>query len=159
MFKFLNKNKENKNEKEENKKSFLKEFQTFAMKGNVLDLAVGVVMGTAFSGIVNSLVNDIIMPLVSIATGSVDFSNLKFIKEYKIDGNVKEFIMPYGKFIQAIINFIIISFSIFIFVKIINIAKEKFLNEETKKAETSKDIVLLEEIRDILKSQSESKRD
>ena len=64
MFKFLNKNKENKNENDENKKSFLKEFQTFAMKGNVLDLAVGVVMGTAFSGIVNSLVNDIIMPLV-----------------------------------------------------------------------------------------------
>ena len=89
MFKFLNKNKENKNENDENKKSFLKEFQKFAMKGNVLDLAVGVVMGTAFSGIVNSLVNDIIMPLVSIATGSVDFSNLKFIKEYKIDGNVK----------------------------------------------------------------------
>ena len=67
--------------------------------------------------------------------------------------------MPYGKFIQAIINFIIISFSIFIFVKIINIAKEKFLNEETQKAETPKDIVLLEEIRDILKSQNESKRD
>ncbi len=90
----------------------LKEFKEFAMKGNVLDLAVGVVIGAAFQAIINSLVSDIIMPVVSLVTGKVDFSDLAI----KV-GNTS---VNYGNFITALVNFLIIAFSIFLFVKYIN---------------------------------------
>jgi len=121
----------------------IKEFKEFISKGNVLDLAIGVVMGTAFSGIVTSLVNDIIMPVVGLIIGGIDFTGMKV--------TVGDASIAYGNFVQNIVNFLIISLSIFLFVKLINKLTRK--NEAKKEAEAKKDpqIELLEEIRDELK--------
>lgn len=105
-----------------------KEFKEFAMKGNIMDLAVGVIIGGAFQGIVNSLVNDIIMPTITIFTGKVDFSELTI--------TIGKSSIKYGSFITAIINFLIIAFSIFLFVKYINKLNKKIeeiTEEELKK--------------------------
>ncbi len=104
----------------------IKEFKEFAMKGNVLDLAIGVVIGGAFQKIVNSLVNDIIMPLTSIFTGSVDYSDWKIIF---LDGKIE---LGIGSFLNAIINFLVIAFSIFLALKYINKINKKMeeLNKE-----------------------------
>ena len=131
----------------------LQEFKTFAMRGNVVDLAVGVVIGTAFGKIVSSLVADIIMPIIGVLTGGVDFSDLKLvIKEgAKEAENVT---VNYGLFIQNIVDCLIIAFSIFVVVKLINKLK-KAEKEEEKPAPApapSEDIVLLTEIRDLLKN-------
>ena len=107
-------------------KGFLNEFKDFAMKGNVLDLAVGVVMGSAFGTIVTSLVEKIIMPLVGIIVGGVNIADLSV----KV-GNAT---LGYGAFLQAIINFLIIAFSIFLFVKAINTATSKFKKAEEEAA-------------------------
>ena len=116
---------------------FIADFKKFAVKGNVVDMAVGVVVGGAFSGIVNSFVNDVIMPLVGILTGGVNFSDQKAtLKAAVMDGEtvVKEAVtLNYGAFIQAIVNFFIIALSVFIVVRILNKAKDKL--EEKKKAE------------------------
>lgn len=120
------------------KKKFIDEFKEFAMKGNVIELAIGVVIGGAFGNIVNSLVKDIIMPLFSMLTGNIDFSNLKFIKVVETAGNKSEIVLAYGNFIQTILNFLIISFSIFITIKIINRAKAKILKEEKLAEENAK---------------------
>ena len=124
-------------------KGFLNEFKDFAMKGNVLDLAVGVVMGSAFGTIVTSLVEKIIMPLVGIIVGGVNIADLSL----KV-GNAT---LGYGAFLQAIINFLIIAFSIFLFVKAINTATSKFKKAE-EEAATAVDpqLELLTEIRDLL---------
>lgn len=128
--------------KEVNK--FFNEFKTFIARGNVLDLAVGVVVGGAFSKIVSSLVNDIITPLIGIIIGGKDLSNLSI----KIgDANV-----AYGAFIQNVIDFLIIAFCIFVFIKFIN--KLFVKKHEEKKSEPPKksdEVILLEEIRDLLK--------
>lgn len=94
-----------------------KEFKAFATRGNIMDLAVGVVIGGAFQAIVNSLVKDIIMPAISIVTGNVDFSNMAF--------TVKGVSITYGNFITAIVNFLIIAFSIFLAIKYINAVNKK----------------------------------
>ncbi len=129
----------------------LKEFKEFAMKGNVLDLAVGVIIGGAFGKIVTSLVNDIIMPLIGLLLGGVNFINLKLpIKNFRT-GKVA-LTLNYGIFIQNVVDFLIISFSIFLFIKFINSFKKK---EEAIKEEKSeiptKEEILLTEIRDLLK--------
>lgn len=106
----------------------LKEFKEFAMKGNIMDLAVGVVIGGAFQGIVNSLVNDIIMPLIATFTGRVDFSELTI--------TIGQSSIKYGSFITAIVNFLIIAFSIFLFIRYMNKLNKKleeFKEEEIKK--------------------------
>ena len=123
----------------------LKEFKEFISKGNVLDLAVGVVMGSAFSGIVTSLVNDIIMPFVGLLIGGIDFSGMK--------ATVGDASIAYGNFIQNIVNFLIIAISIFMFIKFINRLTKKVKKEEEKEAEEKVDpqTKLLEEIRDELK--------
>lgn len=126
----------------------LKEFKTFIARGNVMDLAVGVVVGGAFSTIVTSLVDDVIMPIVGMLIGGLDFSNLSITV-----GDAK---IMYGSFIQAVVNFLIIAFCIFLMVKAVNKLTSKIdakkekekKKEEAKKAEN---IVLLEEIRDLLK--------
>ena len=124
-------------------KGFLNEFKDFAMKGNVLDLAVGVVMGSAFGTIVTSLVEKIIMPLVGIIVGGVNIADLSL----KV-GNAT---LGYGAFLQAIINFLIIAFSIFLFVKAINTATSKFKKAEEEAAPAvDPQIELLTEIRDLL---------
>lgn len=129
----------------------LQEFKTFAMRGNVVDLAVGVVIGTAFGKIVSSLVSDIIMPIVGVLTGGVDFSDLKLvIKEgAKEAENVT---VNYGMFIQNVVDFLIIAFSIFVVVKLINKLKKAEKEEEKQAPAPAEDIVLLTEIRDLLKN-------
>ncbi|MDR0123822.1 MULTISPECIES: large conductance mechanosensitive channel protein MscL [Bacillus] len=127
----------------------LKEFREFAVKGNVIDLAVGVIIGGAFGKIVTSLVNDLIMPLVGIIIGGHDFSNLAI----KI-GSAQ---ILYGNFIQTVIDFLIISFSIFIFIRYLNKLKRKKVEEEEAVETPDQSEVLLTEIRDLLKNQSQSK--
>ena len=135
--------------KQKNKK-FRKEFKEFISKGDILDLAVGVIIGGAFSKIVTSLVNDILMPIIGILIGGIDFSNLSI--------NVADAKIMYGSFIQQIIDFLIIAFCIFIFVKIITkiTHKKEEVKEETKEeVKKSDEVILLEEIRDLLKDRKE----
>ncbi|NMA79084.1 MAG: large-conductance mechanosensitive channel protein MscL, partial [Clostridiales bacterium] len=115
----------------------LKEFKEFAMKGNVIDLAVGVVIGGAFGKIVASLVDDLLMPILGILIGGVNFSDLKFVIKPAV-GEAAEVAVMYGKFMQSVVDFLIIAFSIFIFIKIITFRKKK---EEEKKPEPSKEEV------------------
>ena len=124
----------------------LQEFKTFAFKGNVVDMAVGIIIGAAFGKIVSSLVGDVIMPPIGIIMGGVDFSNLSIVLKAAVD-QAPAVTLNYGKFIQAIIDFIIIAFSIFILIKGINTLKRK---EEEKPAEPPKQEVLLTEIRNLL---------
>lgn len=133
----------------------LGEFKTFAMRGNVIDLAVGVVIGTAFGKIVTSLVNDVIMPPIGMLVGNVDFSRLAItLKEASVDATGKEVpavVVAYGSFINTVIQFIIVAFAIFLVVRTLNRFKKK---EEAKPASTPEDVLLLREIRDALKKQS-----
>lgn len=130
----------------------LQEFKTFAMRGNVIDLAVGIVIGTAFGKIVSVLVANVIMPPIGVLMGNVDFSNLKIvIKGAAVDAAGKpipEVAIGYGLFVNTIIDFLIVAVSIFILIKAINSLKRK---EEAKPAPT-KEEQLLSEIRDILKA-------
>ncbi|MBE6144353.1 MAG: large-conductance mechanosensitive channel protein MscL [Firmicutes bacterium] len=125
----------------------LKEFKEFISRGNVIDLAVGVIIGGAFGKIVTSLVNDVLMPLIGIILGGLDFTNLSL--------TIKDASINYGMFIQNIIDFLIVSACIFVMIKFINkfSKKEEAKKEETKKEEIKKsdEVVLLEEIRDLLK--------
>lgn len=141
---------------------FLSDFKAFAMKGNVIDMAVGVIIGGAFGKIVTSLVNDIIMPLVSLATGSVTFSELKAplrAAELDADGTVvKEAVtFNYGMFIQNIVDFLIIAFCIFVAIRIMMKFKKKEEEAPAALPAPSKEEVLLTEIRDLLKQQGEKK--
>lgn len=112
---------------------FMDEFKDFALKGNVIDMAVGVVIGTAFGKIVTSLVSDIIMPVVSVLTGSIDFTNLKFVHQYELAGKAAEIIVPYGKFLQNVIDFVLIALSIFVVIKLLTKAKVSSAIKEKKK--------------------------
>jgi large conductance mechanosensitive channel len=121
----------------------LKEFREFAMRGNVLDLAVAVIIGAAFGQIVTALVDNIIMPVLGILIGGVSFESLAF--------PVGDAVITYGVFIQAIIDFIIIAFSIFLFIKLLNRFKRK-KEEEEPSLIPDPQIELLTEIRDLLKN-------
>ncbi|WP_352418136.1 large-conductance mechanosensitive channel protein MscL [Proteiniborus sp.] len=127
----------------------LKEFKKFAMRGNVVDLAVGVIIGGAFGKIVGSLVNDVVMPLLGLIVGGVNFADLKLPLKEATEGTEAVF-LNYGQFIQSVLDFLIISFSIFLFIKAINSFKKKE-EEKPKPAEPTKEEVLLTEIRDLLK--------
>ncbi|GAB5099858.1 large conductance mechanosensitive channel protein MscL [Caballeronia sp. LP006] len=142
--------------------SMIDEFKNFALKGNVMDLAVGVIIGGAFSTIVNSVVKDLIMPVVGLATGGLDFSNL-FIRLGQIPpsykGNPDSYkdlqtagvaVFGYGSFITVLINFIILAFIIFLMVKFINNLR-KPTEAPPPPAATPEDVLLLREIRDELK--------
>lgn len=137
----------------------LKEFREFALRGNVLDMAVGIIIGAAFTTIVQSLVNDVLMPPIGVLVGGIDFSNyflpltigdapatLQAAKDAGVP------VIAYGKFVNAVINFLIVAFAIFIMINQVNKLRTRF---EKAKAEEpapapSRDIVLLEEIRDLL---------
>lgn len=121
----------------------LKEFRDFAMKGSVVDLAVGVVIGGAFGAIVTSLVGDIIMPLIGVLTGGIDFSGL--------GAKVGEANVAYGKFIQAVFIFIIIAFALFMVIKAMNSVKKKEVAAPAAPPVPSAEEKLLTEIRDLLK--------
>lgn len=132
----------------------LKEFKEFAMKGNVVDLAVGVIIGGAFGKIVTSLVSDIIMPLLGLLIGGVNFSGLNLVLRAEQNGK-PALTFNYGQFIQNIFDFLIIAFSIFLFIKLINKFKRKEeVIEEKKEILPSKEELLLAEIRDLLKEQA-----
>ena len=126
----------------------LKEFKEFAFKGNVIDLAVAVIIGGAFGKIVSSLVNDVLMPAIGIILGGVSFKDLKYVIT-PANGDIAESAILYGSFIQSIVDFLIIAFSIFLFVKLLNLRKKKV---EAAPVAPSSEVVLLEEIRDIIKS-------
>ena len=126
----------------------IKEFKKFIARGNVLDLAVGVIVGGAFSSIVTSLVNNIFTPIIGLILGGVDFSNLSI--------TFRDTQIMYGAFIQSVIDFLIVAFCLFIVVKVVNrvtLKKEKEEKKDTKSAE----LKTLEEIRDILKNDIQSK--
>lgn len=127
-------------------KKMLKEFKKFAVKGNVIDLAVGVVVGTAFGKIVSSFVADIIMPPIGVLTGGVDFADLSVTLK-QASAEAPAVTMNYGLFINTVIDFLIISFSIFVAVKQLERFKKK---EEKKPLATPEDVKLLTEIRDLL---------
>ena len=124
----------------------IKEFRDFVLKGNVLDLAVAVIMGIAFGAIITSLVNDIIMPIVGVLMGGVDFSSLSV--------TVGDAVIAYGKFLQTIVNFILIALSLFLVIKSINTMQKRLTKEAPPAAPAPppEDVVLLREIRDLLKS-------
>lgn len=141
---------------------FLKEFKEFAMKGNVMDMAIGVIIGGAFGKIVTSLVNDLLMPLIGALIGNVDFTTLSAtLRPAVMNGEevVKEAVtLNYGNFIQTTVDFLIVAFCIFLMIKLINKATnivKKPAKEETPAApaepEPTKEEVLLTEIRDLLK--------
>lgn len=124
--------------------SFLKEFKEFAMKGNVLDLAIGFIMGAAFGKIVSSLVEGIIMPLLGLLLGGINIAAKTL--------TVKDAVIHWGLFLQNVIDFTIIAFSIFLFVKLINMLK---LQEAAAPSPPSNEVLLLTEIRDLLKQDLE----
>lgn len=131
-----------------------KEFRDFAMRGNVVDLAVGVIIGAAFGAIVTSLVADIIMPVVGVATGGVDFSALVYtLKPARVvDGkDVAAVTINYGKFVNFVITFLIVAFAMFMVVKGMNSMKKKQEEAPAAPPPPSDEVVLLGEIRDLLK--------
>lgn len=143
-------------------KNLLKEFKEFAMRGNVIDMAVGVVIGAAFGKIVSSLVNDIIMPAVGVLTGGVNFSEYKWIIQKGVTEGTEivtpEVAITWGAFVQTILDFLIIAFCIFLAIKAINKLKREPAPEpepEAPKGPTQEE--LLTEIRDLLKKDVEKK--
>ena len=140
-------------------KKFMDEFKAFISRGNVVDMAVGVIVGSAFTAIVNSLVKDVVTPFIGVLTGGVDFTQMKYVITPAV-GETPEVAILYGNFIQAIINFLIIAFVVFCMVKMINSMRAKM--EEAKKKEEeaapaqppkpSEEVLLLTEIRDLLKN-------
>jgi large conductance mechanosensitive channel len=129
----------------------LKEFKEFALKGNVLDLAIGVIIGGAFGKIVTSLVNDLLMPLIGVLLGGINFTDLKIVLT-PASGELAEVAILYGAFIQSVVDFLVIAFSIFLFVKLISLRNKKA--PEAPPEAPAQEVVLLEEIRDLLKSKS-----
>ena len=134
--------------------SLIQEFKAFAARGNVIDMAVGIIIGAAFGKIVSSFVGDVIMPPIGLILGGVDFSDLAVTLK-AAEGATPAVVIAYGKFIQTIIDFLIISFAIFMGLKAINTLKKKQEEEAAVPAGPTKDQELLTEIRDLLKSQQE----
>lgn len=150
----------------EKAKGFLGEFKTFIARGNVMDMAVGVIIGGAFGKISTSLVNDVIMPLISVLTGGIDFSNWKIVLKAAVagaDGAIDtstEIAIRYGAFLATILDFLIIAFAVFLMIKTINGFHDKMKKqeeavpaEESAPPEPSNEEKLLMEIRDLLKAQ------
>lgn len=137
----------------------LKEFKEFALKGNVLDMAIGVIIGGAFGSIVTSLVNDIFTPVIGYLTAGADFTSLKYVIAQAVTENgevVKEaVVISYGHFLQSVFNFITVAFSVFIFVKLINKTKNKTVEKPAEvQMVTPEDILLLRDIKELLKEKN-----
>ncbi len=135
-------------------KEFFSEFKAFAMRGNVIDLAVGVIIGGAFGKIVSSFINDVVMPPIGLLLGGVDFKDLKILlKAGSTEGEkvIEPVFLSYGGFINTVVEFIIIAFVIFLAVKGMNRLTRKDEAEKAAAKKTPEDIVLLTEIRDLLK--------
>ena len=145
----------------EKAKGFMGEFKTFIARGNVMDMAVGVIIGGAFGKISTSLVNDVIMPIISVLTGGIDFSNWKIVLKAAVagaDGTIDastEIAVRYGAFLATILDFLIIAFAVFLMIKTINGFHDKLKKKEeaapAAPPQPSKEELLLTEIRDLLK--------
>ena len=134
-------------------KKFFEEFKTFISKGNVMDLAVGMIVGSAFTAIVTSLVDNMLMPIISMIIGGINLSGLRLTIPWNIAGD--PVVIYYGAFLQSVVNFLIIAFCVFLIVKVMN----KFITKkEVEPPKPSKEQELLTEIRDILKAQAEEKK-
>jgi len=138
--------------------SFIKEFKDFAMKGNVVDMAVGIIIGGAFGKIVSSIVSDIIMPPIGLLMGGVNFTDLKLtLKAAQLDAvtgkTVEAVTLNYGKLLQTTVDFIILAFAIFLMVKAMNTLKKKEEVKPSAPPVPTKEELLLTDIRDILKAQ------
>ena len=131
--------------------SMMKEFKAFAMRGNVVDMAVGIVIGGAFGKIVSSFVADVLMPPIGLMMGGVDFSGASVQLQAASEG-VDEVLLNYGSFIQTVVDFIIIAFAIFMVVRAMNSMKKKEEEAPAAPPKPSEEVVLLQEIRDALKS-------
>ena len=134
---------------------FLKEFKEFAIKGNMFDMAIGIIIGAAFSKIVSSLVHDMIMPSLGFMIGKVNLQNLKIVFQREVtddSGNIVQELVAinYGNFIQVVFDFSVIAFTIFIVIKVFNTLRKKAEDEKETSVPTPKNIELLAEIRDIL---------
>lgn len=144
----------------EKKKGFIGEFKEFISRGSVMDLAVGVIMGSAFTAIVTSLVNDIIMPAVGCIIGRINFSDLKYVVTPAAE-DMAEAAIYYGNFIQSIVNFLLIALVVFSVIKLINRLRKKAekkaeeMEKEKEAEEPNENILLLREIRDLLKRENE----
>lgn len=130
--------------------SMMSEFKQFAMRGNVIDMAVGIVIGGAFGKIVSSFVNDVLMPPIGMLMGGVDFSDLAVVLK-EASGDVAAVTLNYGSFIQTVVDFLIIAFAIFMVIKAMNNMKKKEEAAPAEPAKPSAEEVLLTEIRDALK--------
>lgn len=129
----------------------MSEFKDFAMRGNVVDMAVGIIIGAAFGKIVSSFVADVIMPPIGVLVGGVDFTNLAVVIQ-EANGEMEAVTIKYGAFLQTIFDFMIVAFAIFMAIKFMNSLKKKAEEEPEAPAEPSKEEVLLTEIRDALRS-------
>ena len=139
-------------------KQFFKDFKEFATRGNVVDMAVGVMVGTAFSKIVSSLVSDIIMPALSLITGRVSLQNLSFT--LPTGEGMEPIVLKYGVFLQSVLDFLIIAFSIFVVIKLIGkLHRKKKVETPAAPPAPTKEEVLLTEIRDLLTAQKASTTD
>jgi len=138
----------------------IKEFKEFAIKGNMFDMAIGIIIGTAFHKIITSLVDDIIMPPFGYLIGRVDFSDLSIVIQKEVvekGGNVVQELVAfnYGNFIQVMIDFLIITVTIFLVIRLFNKLRRKAEDEKEKEVPTPREIELLAEIRDLLKAKPE----
>lgn len=134
--------------------SIVKEFREFAVRGNVVDMAVGIIIGAAFGKIVTSLVEDVIMPPIGLAIGGVDFSDLAVTLKEATETD-PAVLLRYGQFIQISFNFIIVAFAVFMLVKGINYMRRKEVEKPSVPAAPTKEELLLTEIRDLLKVQND----
>jgi large conductance mechanosensitive channel len=134
--------------------SMLQEFKDFAMKGNVVDLAVGVIIGGAFGKIVSSFVADVVMPLIGLLAGGVDFTKLAFTLKEAVDEKTPAVLLNYGNFIQTIFDFTIVAFAIFMAIKMMNKMKKAEAAAPEAPPAPTKEELLLTDIRDLLKSRN-----
>ena len=132
--------------------SILSEFKAFAVKGNVVDMAVGIIIGAAFGKIVSSFVGDVVMPPIGLLIGGVDFSDLAITLK-AAEGDIPAVVLSYGKFLQTVLDFVIVAFAIFMGVKVINRLKREEAAAPAEPPAPTKDQELLTEIRDLLKNQ------
>lgn len=135
--------------------SFLSEFKTFAVRGNVIDMAVGIIIGAAFGKIVSSFVDGVVMPPLGLLIGGVDFSDLAIVLKEAV-GDAPAVTLNYGTFIQTVVDFVIIAFAIFLAIKAINTLKRQEAEAPSAPPAPTKEEVLLTEIRDLLKEQNRS---
>ncbi|WP_275419407.1 large-conductance mechanosensitive channel protein MscL [Halopseudomonas maritima] len=133
----------------------LDEFKTFAMRGNVIDMAVGIIIGAAFGKVVSAFVNNIVMPPLGLLIGGVNFTDLSIVLK-EAEGEVAEVAIGYGLFIQSLVDFVIIAAAIFVAVRVMNNLKKKEEAAPAAPPAPSKEEVLLTEIRDLLKQQTPS---